>query len=77
MQNYQLGDTKDKLTVNGSIAQRFRGAVRLAATPPTGYAKDYHYDKRLKYLQPPYFLTPTATSWSVRWFSEQRPAYAP
>ncbi|HLZ38730.1 MAG TPA: hypothetical protein VKP64_13465 [Mycobacteriales bacterium] len=46
--------------------------MRLASEPPTGYAKDYHYDKRLQYLQPPFFLSPTATSWSVRSFTELR-----
>lgn len=41
------------LSVRGSIAQRWRGAVGLIGG--VGYTKDYSYDKRLQTTSPPYF----------------------
>ena len=53
------------LTINGTIAQNFRG--RLAEGNPqfTGYVKNYWYDQRLATLEPPYFLDPVGTNWTV------------
>src|SRR5690606_3680373 len=39
------------LTLNGSLAQKFRGIVRYQS----GYDKDYRYDKRFRYTAPPKF----------------------
>ena len=41
----------------------------------TGYAKDYQYDSRLKYLSPPYYLDPVAAAWGVSSYAEQSPRY--
>jgi hypothetical protein len=58
------------LTINGTIAQNFRG--RLADGNPqfVGYVKNYWYDQRLATIEPPYFLDPVSTNWSVTRLTE-------
>lgn len=72
VQNWQYGaplstTTSNKLTVLGSISQRYRGPVGTGSSsgPVSGYIKNYVYDQRLRVLQPPYFLKPTSTPWQV------------
>lgn len=67
--NYACGRQLDKLTVNGAMAQYYRGVVGTSGG--TGYIKDYNYDDRLKYRTPPHFLEPTSSSWQVLRFNEQ------
>ena len=55
--------SSSNLTVNGAIAQKYRGAV--GTTGGTGFIKDYNYDDRLRYRSPPFFLEPVAASWHV------------
>lgn len=62
------GDEMGDLTVLGAIGQRFRGIVGLVNT--TGYIKDYVYDERLRYLQPPHFIDPVASAWQVNTWAE-------
>jgi hypothetical protein len=69
---YGEGAKLGKLTVNGAIAQRFRGPVGTSA--PSGYEKDYNYDDRLRFRSPPYFIDPVASRWSLIRFNEQVPA---
>jgi len=47
------------------IAQLYRGPVGTSGGSGTGYLKDYRYDDRLAYSEPPYFLNPTSTAWYV------------
>ncbi|HEY7438429.1 MAG TPA: hypothetical protein VIC35_03440 [Acidimicrobiia bacterium] len=63
------------LTVFGAIAQEYRGAVGTfsGASINSGYIKNYNYDNRLKYLEPPYFLNPTATVFQQSTWSEESP----
>jgi hypothetical protein len=63
-----------KLTVVGSIAQKWRGAVGTG-DGTTGYFKDYSYDKRLKYSSPPYFPQFINAVWSSRAVGEVQAAY--
>jgi hypothetical protein len=74
--NYPCGNALGTLTVNGAIAQRFRGAVGTfsGSTRVSGYAKNYSYDDRLRYRNPPFFLDPVAASWRVIRHNEQVPA---
>jgi Tfp pilus assembly protein PilX len=72
VQNWNQGSamstsTATKLNVTGSIAQKFRGPVGTGngVTASTGYLKNYVYDSRLLVIQPPYFLTPEASPWTV------------
>ena len=81
VQNWNRGAPLGNLTVNGVIAQEFRGAVgTFSGNPPvirTGYNKDYTYDTRLKYLSPPYFLSPTLSAWPRISYSEIKPTATP
>ncbi len=61
--HYNCGSSLGTLNVEGAIAQKFRGAV--GTTGGTGYTKNYVYDDRLRYLEPPYFIEPTGTAWVV------------
>jgi hypothetical protein len=72
VQHYEAGDSLGTLNVTGVIAQRYRGPVgTFCCNPPqvySGYAKNYVYDGRLKYLSPPHFLDPVKASWqTVTW----------
>jgi hypothetical protein len=58
----QLGS----LTVNGAIAQKYRGPVGTgSATPTTGYSKNYGYDDRLHVLLPPYLFDIVTSAWQL------------
>jgi len=67
------------LYVLGSMAQKYRGPVGTfnSGGIVSGYSKNYNYDPRLKYLQPPYFTTPTLPNWSKTSFSECTPTATP
>jgi hypothetical protein len=70
VQHYEAGDDLGTLNVTGVIAQRYRGPVGTFSGPSvySGYAKNYVYDGRLKYLSPPHFLDPVKASWqAVTW----------
>lgn len=61
---------RGRLTVFGSIAQKYRGSVSTGTVSPpyktvTGYDKYYVYDPLLKTVSPPKFLAPSATSFAV------------
>jgi hypothetical protein len=72
--NYNCGSPLGTLTVKGAIAQRFRGPVGTGGTViATGYQKNYVYDDRFKYINPPYFLTPLQAAWGVIRYTEQVP----
>lgn len=56
------------LTIVGAFAQKSRGVVGLTGTTcgngtSRGYIKNYIYDTRLGYVQPPRFMEPSNTSW--------------
>jgi hypothetical protein len=71
--NHRCGSPLGNLTVNGAIAQKYRGAVGTGnnTSYTSGYIKNYWYDDRLKYRTPPYFLQPTSSAWNVVRFNEQ------
>ena len=62
--HYDCGGSLGTLTVNGAISQKFRGAV--GTTGGTGYIKDYNYDDRLRYQEPPHFFDPVQSAWHVQ-----------
>ena len=65
--HYYCGSPLGTLTVNGVIAQKFRGPVGTGGTSvSTGYVKDYNYDDRLQLRQPPYFLDPVQSAWRIQ-----------
>jgi hypothetical protein len=67
VQNWNGGSSLGVLTVTGAIAQKFRGPVATSSggTVVTGYQKNYVYDSRFQYLQPPYFLKSDTSPWLV------------
>jgi hypothetical protein len=73
---YYCGNPIGKLTVNGLIAQKFRGAVgkNSGGSVVHGYLKDYAYDPRLAYRSPPHFLDPVKSAWHIHRYTEQEPA---
>ena len=71
--NYYCGNPLGDLTVKGTIAQKYRGAVGTGNIS-TGYIKDYRYDDRLAYRSPPHFLDPIQSAWHVTRYTEQTDA---
>ena len=61
--HYDCGSSLGTLTVNGALAMKYRGPV--GTTGGSGYVKDYNYDDRLRYLQPPSFIEPAESDWVV------------
>jgi hypothetical protein len=75
--NWYCGSPLGTLTINGAIAQKFRGTVSTfssGSTVATGYAKDYNYNRTLRYREPPYFIAPTESAWKIVRQNEQVPA---
>ncbi|OPZ75934.1 MAG: hypothetical protein BWY79_01875 [Actinobacteria bacterium ADurb.Bin444] len=64
VQNYNQGADLGTLSVRGSIAQKWRGAVGTSGG--TGFAKDYSYDARLQFASPPYFPQWTNAAWGSK-----------
>ncbi len=65
--NYSCGNPLGTLDVEGAIAQKFRGPVGTGGSSgaSSGYTKNYVYDDRLRYLEPPSFIEPTGASWVI------------
>lgn len=61
--HYDCGNTLGTLNVEGALAQKFRGPVALGSQ--SGYTKNYVYDDRLHYLEPPSFIDPKPSNWVI------------
>lgn len=74
--NFNCGTGLGNLNVTGAIAQKYRGAVGTSGGSGgrTGYTKNYVYDDRMRYRNPPLFLNPVKSAWKVLRANEQRPA---
>lgn len=59
VENWWAGAPKGTLTINGGLIQANRGPVGrfnpITGNKISGYTKDYHYDQRLKSMNPPSF----------------------
>lgn len=79
VQNYDVGPYRGVLTINGSIAQKYRGPVAQTSgsTTTSGYAKSYGYDSRFITVTPPYYLKPTSASFRVSSYASTTAAFAP
>jgi Tfp pilus assembly protein PilX len=66
--NYDCGNSLGTLTVDGAIAQLFRGPVGTGSggSTGTGYLKNYVYNDTLASIEPPYFLNPVSAAWHVQ-----------
>ena len=74
--NWFCGKPMSELNVHGAIAQKFRGPVGTTSSGSviTGYKKNYEYNDRLRYREPPYFLDPVQASWRISRETEQQRA---
>jgi len=85
VQNYAYGPQMGNLSVLGSIAQKYRGAVGVTYSTSqggqttvdhqTGFTKNYGYDNRFQSIAPPKFLQPVSTSYGITTQVEVSPAY--
>jgi hypothetical protein len=74
---YDCGSSaQGTLTVNGAIAQRYRGPVGYASggTVSAGYNKVYTYDDRFRVRNPPHFLPPDSATFNVVRVTQQKTA---
>ena len=71
-ERYYRRPTKGTITIFGSIGQRFRGPVGTfsGSRPISGYSKDYNYDQRMQYDEPPHFIEPLNTGFYVASWEE-------
>lgn len=74
VQTWDRGAPLGTLNITGVLAQRYRGPVgtNISGVINTGFAKNYGYDQRLKYLSPPYFLDPVASQWGIVTWAENK-----
>jgi type II secretory pathway pseudopilin PulG len=65
--HYDCGSYLGELNVEGALAQKWRGPVGTGSNtrPSTGYLKDYVYDNRLHYQEPPSFIDPKPSNWVI------------
>jgi type II secretory pathway pseudopilin PulG len=65
--HYDCGDTLGNLNIEGALAQKFRGPVGTGSNtnPSSGYLKNYVYDDRLHYMEPPSFVDPKPSNWVI------------
>jgi hypothetical protein len=76
VENWTTGANMGLLTVNGTLAQKYRGVVGSGGGAH-GYFKRYNWDPRLRYLSPPFFLNPAQSSWEHLSFAELVPQPVP
>jgi hypothetical protein len=62
--HFNCGHELGELEVNGAISQKFRGAVGTIGN--SGYHKNYNYDDRLRFQEPPKFLDPVESAWHIQ-----------
>lgn len=74
--NWYCGNPTGTLNVDGAIAQSYRGPVGRGGSGGivNGYLKNYTYNDRLRYREPPFFIDPVQSSWRVARQTEQVPA---
>jgi type II secretory pathway pseudopilin PulG len=65
--HYNCGSPLGTISVEGALAQKFRGPVGTgtASSPSTGYLKNYVYDNRLHFQEPPSFIEPKPGNWVI------------
>ncbi len=65
--NYDCGADMGSLSVNGAIAQLFRGTVGTSrgGDIASGYLKDYTYDDRLAVQEPPFLFDLNLANWRI------------
>lgn len=71
-EQYARPPRKGTLTILGSLGQRYRGAIGTFSGNRiiSGYTKDYNYDQRMQYDEPPHFIEPLNTGFYVSSWEE-------
>jgi len=66
-ERYDRPPQKGTITILGSIGQRYRGPVGTfrGNNIVSGYSKDYNYDQRMQYDEPPHFIEPLNTGFYI------------
>ncbi len=66
-ENYNRTPRKGTLTILGSIGQRYRGPIGTfsGSNRVSGYSKNYNYDQRMQYDEPPHFIEPLNSGFYV------------
>jgi hypothetical protein len=74
--NWYCGVPTGQLNIDGAIAQEYRGPVGTGGSGGinSGYMKNYNYNDRLRFREPPQFVDPVQSSWRVVRQNEQIPA---
>lgn len=76
VQNCEEGAQPGTITVNGVIAQKWRGPVGTSGG--TGYLKSYGYDSRLQFASPPFAMDLSQAPFRVnQWAEIQNPTGLP
>jgi hypothetical protein len=74
---FRDGPAKDTLHIEGSIAQAYRGPIgtfsAFTGQKLSGYSKDYRYDDRMLYDEPPHFLPPLNAGFEIVSWEEVAP----
>ncbi|MDJ0337773.1 hypothetical protein [Cryobacterium sp. PH31-O1] len=77
VQNYNRGGEQGVLTINGSLAQKYRGIVHsTVGGVGNGYIKNYTYDPRFLYIAPPKYLSPVAATYGISRLVEVSSAFS-
>jgi type II secretory pathway pseudopilin PulG len=61
--HYDCGASLGDLNIEGALAQKYRGPVGTQGG--TGFKKNYVYDDRLHYQEPPSFIDPKPSQWVI------------
>ncbi len=76
VQSPQHGTEMGSLSIRGSLAQRYRGTTLVGtAVGSSGFVKDYRYDDRLRFDEPPYFPRFSSSVWVVKTSGELKPEF--
>ncbi len=76
VQSPQHGAPLGRLGLRGSLAQRYRGSTLVSTGGiASGFIKDYRYDDRLKYDEPPYFPRFSESVWVIKTTGELKPEF--
>jgi hypothetical protein len=74
-EKYYYGPPKGTITLKGALVQKYRGAVGTfyrSGKKRSGYSKDYYYDERMLYTEPPHFIEPLNSGFEIIKWEETR-----
>ena len=72
-ESYSRGPPKSTIHLTGALIQKYHGPVGTfswGSGIQSGYSKDYRYDERMQYKEPPHFLEPLNTGFEIAKWEE-------